>query len=352
MELKKAALVLKNGERFEGKSPAWQKGIFAGEVVFTTGMCGYMESLTDPSFAGQILVFTYPLIGNYGIASCAGWESKKSHVAGVVVNESCYRWSHHSGLLSLQEWLEKQKIPLLTEVDTRALSKILRTRGATLGLIIDEEHPAEKLSFYDPNSEHLVEKVSLLEKKMYGSGKKRVIAVDCGMKESMLRNLTQYPIEILRVPYDYDYSEEPFDGVFLSNGPGDPNRCAQTITILQKAMKREKPIFGVCLGSQMMAIASGAQTYKLLFGHRGQNQPCIDVETKKCYITSQNHGFAVDEKTLGPDWKVIFRNLNDGSVEGIAHKDLPFYSVQFHPEASPGPTDTRWFFERFWQCLR
>ena len=341
-------LILEDGQVFEGSAPLWQKGFFPGEVVFTTGMCGYMESLTDPSFAGQILVFTYPLIGNYGIADFSVWESLKTHVAGVIVNESCEKWSHHSGLLSLKEWLEKEKIPLLTEVDTRALTKILRAKGTPLGAIGLKREGA---SFYDPNSTHLVERVSICQKRVYGQGNKTIIAVDCGMKESMLRHLSQYPVEILRVPHDYDYSEEPFDGVFLSNGPGDPIHCTKTIEILKKAMKKQKPIFGVCLGSQMIALAAGAKTYKLPFGHRGQNQPCIDVETKKCYITSQNHGYAVDEKSLPEDWKVTFKNLNDGSVEGISHKTLPFYSVQFHPEACPGPTDTQWFFERFWKCL-
>jgi carbamoyl-phosphate synthase small subunit len=351
MELKKSFLILKGGIPFEGRAPHYQKGVFTGEVVFTTGMCGYMESLTDPSFAGQILVFTYPLIGNYGIASSTVWESKKTHVAGVVVSESCARWSHHSGLLSLQEWLQKENVPLLTEVDTRALTKILRSRGTTLGVIMDQVQANP--SFYDPNTEHLVDKVSLSDKVLYGQGKKkRIVAVDCGMKESMLRALAHYPVEILRVPHDYDYTEESFDGVFLSNGPGDPIRCNKTIEIVQRAMKKQKPIFGVCLGSQMLALAAGAKTYKLPFGHRGQNQPCIDLETKKCYITSQNHGYAIDENTLPADWKVIFRNLNDRSVEGIAHKTLPFYSVQFHPEASPGPTDTRWFFEKFWESLK
>jgi carbamoyl-phosphate synthase small subunit len=342
-------LLLEDGKVFEGRRPDWQKGVFYGEVVFTTGMCGYMESLTDPSFAGQILVFTYPLIGNYGIASQAVWESKKPHVAGVVVNESCENWSHHSGLSSLKEWLEKEKIPLLAEVDTRALAKILRSKGTMLGAIAEKDAPSQ---FVDPNSEHLVKRVSICDKALYGSGTKRVIAVDCGMKESMLRFLSKYPIEIVRVPHDYDYTEEPFDGVFLSNGPGDPMRCTKTIAILQKAMLKQKPIFGVCLGSQMLGLAAGAKTYKLPFGHRGQNQPCIDLDTKRCYITSQNHGYAIDERTLHSDWRVTFRNLNDGSVEGIAHRHLPFYSVQFHPEASPGPTDTQWFFDRFWQCLQ
>jgi carbamoyl-phosphate synthase small subunit len=341
-------LILEDGEVFEGRIPDGQKGFFRGEVVFTTGMCGYMESLTDPSFAGQILVFTYPLLGNYGVAAPSFWESKKAHVAGVVVNVSCENWSHHSGLLSLKEWLQKENVPLLTEVDTRALTKILRSKGTLLGAIADQK---ECLHFYDPNQEHLVEKVSVCDKTVYGKGGKRIIAVDCGMKESMLRFLSKYPVEIIRVPHDYDYAEEPFDGVFLSNGPGDPLRCTKTIEILQKAMKKQKPIFGVCLGAQMLGLAAGAKTYKLPFGHRGQNQPCIDLETRRCYITSQNHGYAIDEKTLSAEWKVTFRNLNDGSVEGIAHKTLPFYSVQFHPEAAPGPTDTQWFFERFWKCL-
>jgi carbamoyl-phosphate synthase small subunit len=246
------------------------------------------------------------------------------------------------------EWLEKEKIPLLTEIDTRALTKVLRTKGTLLGAISDQKSCDQ---FYNPSREHLVEKVSISDKTLYGKGNKRVIAVDCGMKESMLRFLAKYPIEIVRVPHDYDYTQEPFDGVFLSNGPGDPMQCTKTIEILKKAIQFKKPIFGVCLGSQMLGLAAGAKTYKLPFGHRGQNQPCIDVETKKCYITSQNHGYAIDENTLPDEWCVTFRNLNDGSVEGIAHKKYPFYSVQFHPEAAPGPTDTQWFFERFWACL-
>lgn len=347
--MKAGYLILEDGRVFEGKAPEGQTGTFVGEAVFTTGMCGYMESLTDPSFAEQILVFTFPLIGNYGVADHSVWESQKTHVAGVIVNESCDNWSHHSGLMSLKEWLHKENVPLLTEVDTRALTKILRSKGSTLGVISD--HPGLSHHLVDPNNRHLVEKVSICQKRVYGAGLKRIIAVDCGMKESMIRFLSRYPAEIVRVPHDYDYSEEPFDGVFLSNGPGDPVQCKQTIAVLKKAMKREKPIFGVCLGSQMMALAAGAKIYKLPFGHRGQNQPCIAVETGKCYITSQNHGFAVDEESLPADWKVTFRNLNDGSVEGITHKSLPFYSVQFHPEACPGPSDTQWFFDQFWGSL-
>lgn len=348
--MRKGFLHLANGARFEGAAVGILEGVFPGEVVFTTGMCGYPESLTDPSFAKQILVFTYPLIGNYGIPDIQTLESKKAHVAGVVVNTACDHWSHHAGLASLTQWLVSQNVPLLTGVDTRALTKMLRTQGALLGALGFEEELKNPLT--DPNASHLVSMVSISEPTLYGAGKKRVIAVDCGMKESMLRALLQYPVEVLRVPHDYDYSNETFDGVFLSNGPGDPEQCVKTIEVLQKAMTKKKPIYGVCLGSQLMALAAGAKTYKLPFGHRGQNQPCIDCTTRKCYITSQNHGFAVDENSLPNDWQAAFRNLNDGSVEGIMHSELPFFAVQFHPEASPGPTDTRFFFERFWECLK
>ncbi len=342
--MKRACLILEDGAEFSGEGEAF----CSGEVVFTTGMCGYSESLTDPSFTGQILVFTYPLIGNYGVSSFENWESKKIQVAGVVVNEVCDNWSHHAGLRSLQEWLEKEGVPLLTGVDTRAVTKHLRDKGTMLGAI---GKPGESPVFADPNATHLVSKVSLSDKAIYGRGKKRVIVVDCGMKESIFRHLASFPLELVRVPHNYNYLDEPFDGIFLSNGPGDPEMCPETAEILRKAMKLGKPIFGVCLGAQMMAMAAGAKTYKLPFGHRGQNQPCQELKTGKCYITSQNHGFAIDEKTLPDEWEVAFRNLNDGSVEGICHKTLPFYSVQFHPEASPGPTDTSWFFERFFQCL-
>jgi carbamoyl-phosphate synthase small subunit len=342
-------LVLERGGVFEGRVYSTQEGPFPGEVVFTTGMCGYIESLTDPSYAGQILVFTFPLIGNYGVPPSSSWESDRIQVAGVVVNESCESWSHHSGRFSFKEWLEREQIPLLTEVDTRSLTQVLRTVGVVKGVIGRRNEPLLPRDF---PQEFLVDRVSICEKTLYGKGKKRLIVVDCGMKEGILRSLARYPMEVLRVPHNYDYTEESFDGIFLSNGPGDPAECTQTIEILQKAMRQHKPIFGICLGAQMLALAAGAKIYKLPFGHRGHNQPCIDLETKRCYITSQNHGYAIDERSLPDEWRVTFRNLNDGSVEGIAHQTRPFYSVQFHPEASPGPTDTQWFFERLWECLQ
>ena len=331
-------LVLADGTSFEGEMLLG--GSVAAEVVFTTGMCGYTESLTDPSFAGQILVFTYPMIGNYGVCE-SDFESKKIYASGVVVSEVCKKWPHYGSSVSLLDWLKKENIPIMSGVDTRALTKKLRSSGTMEGTIGEAIKTTPK---------RLVSMVSDLQKRVYGKGK-RVIVVDCGMKANILRSLQNFPLEVVSVPFDYDYSQEDYDGIFLSNGPGDPKDCKETIAILQKAMKNEKPIYGICLGAQLMAIAASAKTYKLPFGHRGQNQPCIEVETGRCYITSQNHGYAVDEKSLKDQWKVTFRNLNDGSVEGIAHKNLPFYAVQFHPEAAPGPTDTRWLFDRFFACL-
>ncbi|MFZ0564931.1 MAG: glutamine-hydrolyzing carbamoyl-phosphate synthase small subunit [Chlamydiales bacterium] len=347
--MKKGYLLLENGAAFAGCLPSWQRGAFPGEIVFTTGMCGYCESLTDPSFAGQILVFTYPLIGNYGIADRAKWESKNIQVAGVVVNESCVNWSHHTGLQSLSDWLEAEKVPLLTHTDTRALTKMIREKGTLFGVITDRKQTRH--CFNTSHEVDWVAKVSTQQKASFGKGPKRVILVDCGLKQSILRQLLNYPIEVVQVPYNYDYTPETFDGVLLSNGPGDPRLCEETIAITQKAMKLHKPIFGICLGSQILALAAGGKTYKLPFGHRGQNQPCIELESERCYLTAQNHGYAIDEKTLSGDWKITLRNLNDQTVEGIRHKTLPFYGIQFHPEAAPGPTENRWFFERFYACL-
>ena len=312
-------------------------------------MTGYEQSLTDPSFTGQILCFTYPLIGNYGVPDPTGWESDRITVRGVIVNEACRHWSHHLGLQSLLEWLKAHSIACLTSVDTRALTKELRSSGTMLGAITSaDSHPE---SFWDPNQEHLVETVSSKVPETYGSGPKRIILVDCGMKANILRSLLRFPLTVTRVPHDYDYSEEEFDGVFLSNGPGDPTQCPETVDILKKAMKCEKPIFGICLGTQMLALAAGAKTYKLPYGHRGHNQPCQELETGRCFITSQNHGFAIDESSLPEGWVVSYRNLNDGSVEGIRHRELPYSAVQFHPEAAPGPTDTQWLFQEFVESI-
>lgn len=349
--MQSAWLRLADGKLFSGYSPTDLVDEAKGEVVFCTGMTGYVETLTDPSFKGQIVVFTHPLIGNYGVPHSSLWESSKIHASGVIVNESCEKWSHYEAEISFLEWLKSQEISLLCGVDTRHLTVHLRENGSSLGIIV-KDHPC-CLPFYDPSHENLVAKVSIKERKTYGKGNKKIILVDCGVKENILRSLLEYPLVVEQVPYDFDYTEmlDEYDGVFLSNGPGDPKHCKETVDILSKGMAFRKPIFGICLGSQLMAMAIGAKTYKLHYGHRGQNHPCIHTKTNRCYITSQNHGYAIDEKTLPKDWLVTFRNLNDDSVEGIAHRDSLFCSLQFHPEACPGPTDTQWFFNEFYESL-
>lgn len=326
-----------DGESFGAATEA------AGEVVFSTGMTGYVESLTDPSFAGQILVCTYPLIGNYGVPDASQFESQKIQIAGLIVSEYSREYSHYDAKQSLAEWLKESGVPALTGVDTRALTKRLRERGVMLGRISRTE-PNE---FPDPNRENLVAQVSIKQPRTYGSGKKRIILIDCGAKENIVRSLSRADVTLVRVPWNYDFSQEPYDALVISNGPGDPEMCIPTITNIRNAMRMGVPILGVCLGNQLLSLAVGASTYKLKYGHRSQNQPCIDSNTDRCYITSQNHGFAVDGATLPSSWSVWFTNANDSSVEGIRHNSKPWRSVQFHPEASPGPSDTEWIFEDF-----
>lgn len=342
---KAATLRLRGGKTFSGTMAKGYKDSVSGEVVFTTGMTGYDLSLTDPSYAGQILVFTYPLIGNYGISPQPDWESGKIHAVGVVVSQACLEWSHSHSVTSLQEWLRAQSVPLMTGVDTRALTKYIRQHGAIDGSMGHAGKTSRLRSSFIP-------RVSINQPQIYNPTRtKTIIVVDCGMKENILRHFQASPYRIKRVPWDYDYSKEAYDAIFLTNGPGDPADYQTTTTILAEAMKKNKPIFGICLGSQLMGIAAGAKTYKLPFGHRSHNQPCQDLESQRAYITSQNHGYAVDEKSLPRGWAVTFRNLNDNSVEGIRHTTKPFFAVQFHPEANPGPVDTEWLFERFYKLI-
>lgn len=349
MEQVSGSLTLESGESFSGYIPSHQSAPAFGEVVFNTGMTGYVESLTDPSYAGQILVFTYPLIGNYGVNDTSNWESLAIHVKGVVMSELAAHHSSHSATQSLYDWLNAENIPYITGVDTRALTTRLRKSGVLPGVIAPANMNTHSFERFE--AIHWVKEVSIKEPRTYGEGEKLIIAIDCGMKENIIRCLTQFPVRVKRVPYNYDFTNEPFDGVFISNGPGDPIHCQETIAIVKKAMTKQKPMFGICLGTQLMALAVNAKTYKLPFGHRGHNQPCMDLTTNRCYLTSQNHSYAVDPATLSSDWKVIFKNLNDESVEGIEHKDLPFFAVQFHPEAAPGPMDTQWLFQKFYDAI-
>lgn len=341
---KAAALYLADGQVFEGRTPAWQSGQFNGEVVFNTGMVGYVESLTDPSYTNQILVFTYPMIGNYGV-QLEEAESDKIQVAGVVVSEAVLEGSHSQSKESLLEWLEAQKVPILIGVDTRALTKHLRHQGTMLGAISDSKVDVKKIKLPPV-------KVGITEPKVYNQDQtKTIILVDCGAKDNILRSILKLPYRVKRVPAAYDYTGEDYEAVVLSNGPGDPTDYQPTIEVAKKALEKGRPVFGICLGNQIMALAAGAKTYKLKFGHRGHNQPCLDETSGRCYITSQNHGYAIDEKSLPGGWKVLFRNLNDNSIEGIQHATKPFFAVQFHPESHPGPTDTAWLFDKFAEAL-
>ncbi len=320
----------------------------AGEVVFNTGMTGYVESFTDPSYAGQIVVLTYPLIGNYGVPDPSAWESAKVHIAGLIVSEYSAQYSHFDAQRSLSEWLKAAGVPAISGVDTRALTKRLREHGIMLGQL---SHSGKKGAFVDPNADNLVAKVSVKAPSLHGSGPKKIIAIDCGMKENIMRSLVRPETTVVRVPWDHDFTRDAYDALFISNGPGDPTRCVATIEHIRQAMTAGKPILGICLGNQLLSLAAGGKTYKLKYGHRGQNQPALEKGTDRCFITSQNHGFAVDPKKLSKEWDEWFVNGNDGSNEGVRHKTKPWRSVQFHPEACPGPTDTAWIFDEFIETI-
>ncbi len=348
-DFKKAKLVLANGRTFDGFAPKWQVEKSFGEVVFNTGMTGYEETLTDPSYSGQILSFTFPILGNYGVSSGNRWESAKIHASGVICETLFEEPHHYSAKKTFLKWLEDERVPLICGVDTRELTKVLRDYGVLSGVISYAD--GEVSTFQDSMAIHWVEKVSPRKEEIIGNGKYKIILVDCGAKENIIRCLLKFDVTIKRVPFDYDYTNEDYDGVMLSNGPGDPKLCTATIAILAKALEKGKPIFGICLGSQLMALAIGANTYKLKYGHRGHNQPCIDLNKDRCYLTSQNHSYAVDEHSLPSGWKVTFRHLNDNTVAGISHETKPYSAVQFHPEASSGPQDTFYLFEQFYDQI-
>jgi len=348
-------LILEDGTAISGSFFGYPRSV-AGEVVFNTAMTGYPESLSDPSYKGQILILTYPLIGNYGVPESVFendlpkfFESSKVQITGLIVADYSTEYNHWNATKSLGDWLHENKVPAMFGVDTRALTKLIREKGALKGKLIFEN---QDIDFYDPDKDNLVDQVCSKEKTIYGNGKNRILLIDCGVKNNIIRNVLKRDTTVIRVPWNCNFLEEEYDGILVSNGPGNPVYCIETIENLAKAMQKEKPIFGICLGNQLMALASGAKTYKLKYGHRSHNQPVLLAGTNKAYITSQNHGYAIDQSTLGKEWKPFFVNLNDGTNEGIKHKTKPFFSVQFHPEASSGPTDTEFLFDDFMQLVK
>lgn len=348
-----ARLIFEDGSEYAGYSFGAMKSV-SGEVVFNTGMVGYPQSLTDPSYKGQILILTYPIIGNYGVAdrgddlllSC--FESSRIQVQGLLVSYYSEEYSHWEAKRSLSEWLIEDNIPAIEGVDTREITKKLREKGTMLGKIVFE---GEDVQFDNQDERNLVKEVSVGEVIEYSRSRKKVLLVDCGVKVSIIRAFLNRGITVIRVPWDYNFMDQKVDGIIISNGPGDPKKCVETIENIKKILHKNIPILGICLGCQLLGLAGGADTYKLKYGHRGQNQPCIEAGTKRCYITSQNHGYAIDSATLEEDWREWFYNNNDGTNEGILHISKPFFGTQFHPEASPGPDDTEFIFDMFVRAL-
>ena len=400
--MRNVTLILDDGSRFCGKSFGYEKPV-AGEVVFNTAMTGYPESLTDPSYAGQLMTLTYPLVGNYGVPPfsleanglATFMESERIHAEAIIVSDYSENFSHWNACESLADWLKREQVPGITGIDTRQLTKVLRERGVMMGRIVFDEESEERGTKSEElrteneergvkNEEfpsygviNYVDRVSCKEIIVYTpdgearrfpvdtpkeelnssfftlhSSLKKVLLLDCGVKTHILRCLLRRGVEVIRVPWNYDFNGLEFDGLFISNGPGDPDTCDAAVQNIRLAMQDEQlPIFGICMGNQLLAKAGSARIYKLKYGHRSHNQPVRMVGTNRCFITSQNHGYAVAGTTLGNDWQPLFVNMNDGSNEGIRHKRNPWFSAQFHPEAAGGPTDTEFLFDEFVKLL-
>ena len=358
--MKNVTLVLEDGTKFHGKSFGYDQPV-AGEVVFNTAMMGYPESLTDPSYAGQLMTLTYPLVGNYGVPPfsvepnglATFMESDKIYASAIIVADYSEKYSHWNAVESLASWLKREHVPGITGIDTRQLTKVLREHGVMMGKIIFDDEP-DNIPTAEYEGVNWVDRVSCKEIIRYNEGAgKKVVLVDCGVKNNIIRCLVNRGVEVIRVPWNYDYTSMDFDGLFLGNGPGDPDMCEDAVNVIRRQMSlSRKPICGICMCNQLLAKAGGATIYKLKYGHRSHNQPVREVGTNRCYVTSQNHGYAVDAKTLGSDWRELFVNMNDGSNEGVCHKENPWFTSQFHPEACSGPVDTEFMFDRFINTLQ
>lgn len=342
-------LILEDGTVFSGKLVNNMKA--TGEVVFNTGMTGYQEILTDPSYCRQIVTLTYPLVGNYGIADIF-MQSRKSFVNGFIIGELCEHGSNWKMESQLSDFLTKQGIPCLYDVDTRAITKHIRAAGTMKGIIVPDDAAKTEIDelFAIPIKKEVVSEATTPSIYTMENNGPHVVVMDFGIKQNILASLHDWGCNLTIVPA-HTTAEDILalnpDGIFLSNGPGDPKDLPEVIENVKNLIGK-KPMFGICLGHQILCLALGADTYKLKFGHRGSNQPVKNLETGRVYITSQNHGYAVDEASLeGLPLKVTHRSINDGTVEGMRHTELPIFSVQFHPEASPGPTDNTYLFDQF-----
>src|SRR5262245_26831959 len=354
-------LLLDDGTAFRGAAFGALREV-RGEVVFNTGMVGYVEMLTDPSYRGQILVATYPLQGNYGVPD-APFESSQIQVQALIVHHACDRPSHRASMRTLGDWLRAQGIPAMRGVDTRSLTRHLRAHGTIGGQVLlerDDEsntaaRPGRRPRPAAVDMSRVVDLVAPSRATWYGNGRPSILLVDTGAKESILRCLSERGATVVRVPWSHAWETYLHDveGVVLTNGPGDPAHLADPRQLgrIEKVMGLEMPILGICLGHQWLAQAAGATIVRMKYGHRSQNQPVMDLTSGRAYLTSQNHGYAVDVTSMAADWEPWFVNLNDGSNEGIHHRRQPFRSVQFHPEAAAGPRDTRFVFDHFLEAV-
>ena len=359
-------LIFDDGTVLEGKGFGFSGAVF-GEIVFNTGMVGYPETLTDPSYSGQILTLTYPLIGNYGVPDPSEmdkygvskyFESEKIQIRGLVIHELSDTASHWNLSMTLDEWLYNQKIPGISGIDTRDVTKKLRNNGVMMAALVvsdepinDDEIKKQLDSVTDYVSERFMDAVSTKEKQEYGKEKKSVVVIDTGVKNAIIRNILDIGYKVIKVPWntttDEILSYKP-SGVIISNGPGDPQKCPETIATAKSLIEKNIPTLGICLGAQIIGLAGDAQTYKLKYGHRGQNKPCINLTNNQVYVTSQNHGYCIDPNSLGDSqFDLWFKNADDKTVEGIKHKNKKCIAVQFHPEASPGPYDCKFIFDEF-----